>query len=70
MCQTRFRYDWNWDGRDALLMSRATDDTGNVQITLEEARMARETNKEIRHYYNNIRAWAVAADGVVTFGLS
>ena len=70
MCQTRFRYDWNWDGSDALLMSRATDETGNVQITLEEARMARETNKEIRHYYNNIRAWAVGPDGVVTFGLS
>lgn len=69
-CQTRFRYDWNWDGGDALLMSRATDETGNVQITLEEARTARETNKEIRHYYNNIRAWAVAADGTVTFGLS
>jgi sulfane dehydrogenase subunit SoxC len=70
MCQTRFRYDWNWNGDTAMLMSRATDETGNVQITLEEARTARETNKEIRHYYNNIRAWAVAADGVVTFGLS
>jgi len=51
-------------------MSRATDETGNVQITLEEARKVRETNKEIRHYYNNIRAWAVARDGAVTFGLS
>jgi len=70
MCQTRFRYEWTWDGGDALLMSRATDETGNVQMTLEEARTAREANKEIRHYYNNIRAWAVAADGVVTFGLS
>jgi len=70
MCQTRFRYDWDWDGGDALLMSRATDETGNVQITLEEARKARETNKKIRHYYNNIRAWAVARDGAVTFGLS
>jgi sulfane dehydrogenase subunit SoxC len=69
-CQTRFRYDWDWDGRDALLMSRATDETGNVQITLDEARAVRETNKDIRHYYNNIRAWAVAADGIVTFGLS
>ena len=69
-CQTRFRYRWNWDGGEALLMSRATDETGDVQISLEEARAARQANKEIRHYYNNIRAWAVAADGVVTFGLS
>ncbi len=51
-------------------MSRATDETGNVQISLDEARAVRETNKDVRHYYNNIRAWAVAADGTVTFGLS
>jgi sulfane dehydrogenase subunit SoxC len=69
-CQTRFRYRWNWDGGEALLMSRATDETGDVQISLEEARAARQDNKEIRHYYANIRAWAVAGDGVVTFGLS
>ena len=70
LCQTRFRYSWNWDGGEALLMSRATDETGNVQISLEEARSARQTNTEIRYYFDNIRAWAVAADGVVTFGLS
>ena len=69
-CQTRFRYRWNWDGSEALLMSRATDETGDVQIRLEEARAARQANKEIRHYYANIRAWAVAPDGTVTFGLS
>jgi sulfane dehydrogenase subunit SoxC len=69
-CQTRFRYRWNWDGGEALLMSRATDETGDVQISLEEARAARQANKEIRHYFDNIRAWAVAANGVVTFGLS
>jgi len=69
-CQTRFRYRWNWDGGEALLMSRATDETGDVQISLEDARVARQAQKEIRHYYANIRAWAVAADGVVTFGLS
>lgn len=69
-CQTRFRYRWDWDGGEALVMSRSTDETGDVQISLEEARAARQANKEIRHYYANIRAWAVAADGVVTFGLS
>ena len=69
-CQTRFRYRWNWDGGEALLMSRATDETGDVQISPEAARSARQENKEIRHYYANIRAWAVAADGAVTFGLS
>ncbi len=69
-CQTRFRHDWHWDGNEAVLMSRATDETGDVQATLEEARAAREANEDIRHYFNNIRAWTVAADGVVTFGKS
>ena len=69
-CQTRFRHRWYWDGNESLLMSRATDETGDVQMTLKEARAVRETNKDIRHYYNNIRAWAVAADGVVTFANS
>ena len=69
-CQTRFRYRWNWDGGDAMLMSRAEDETGDVQLTLEAARAARETNKDIRHWNTNIRAWAVSADGSVVFGLS
>src|SRR5207245_8290974 len=30
-CHTRFRLPWNWDGRDAMLMSRAVDETGYVQ---------------------------------------
>ncbi len=70
LCQTRFRFSWNWDGGEALLMSRATDETGDVQLSLEEARAAQQMNTEVRHYFSNIRAWAVAADGTVTFGLS
>ena len=70
LCQTRFRYRWNWDGGEALLMSRATDETGDVQLSLEEARAALQANTKVRHYFSNIRAWAVAADGTVTFGLS
>ncbi len=70
LCQTRFRYRWNWGGGEALLMSRATDETGDVQLSLEEAHAAQQTNTDVRHYFSNIRAWAVAADGVVTFGLS
>jgi sulfane dehydrogenase subunit SoxC len=70
LCQTRFRYRWNWDGSEALLMSRATDETGDVQVSLEEARAAQQANPEVRHYFSNIRAWAVATDGTVTFGLS
>jgi len=28
---TRFRYIWNWNGNEAVLMSRCTDDQGTVQ---------------------------------------
>jgi sulfane dehydrogenase subunit SoxC len=33
LCLTRFRVPWRWDGAPAVLMSRATDDKGNVQPT-------------------------------------
>ena len=30
-CQTRFAYRWNWDGREAMLMSRAKDDDAKAR---------------------------------------
>src|SRR5215472_18796577 len=33
---TRFTYDWAWNGEEAMLMSRATEETGDVQPSLEE----------------------------------
>ncbi|HYE38334.1 MAG TPA: sulfite dehydrogenase [Ramlibacter sp.] len=32
-CLTRFNIDWVWDGRPAIVQSRATDETGYVQPT-------------------------------------
>src|SRR5436309_761197 len=34
-CHTRFRYVWKWDDRETTLRSRAVDETGFVQPTLE-----------------------------------
>ena len=65
-CHTRFRYAWNWRGRDAVLMSRATDETGYVQPTLDVLMAARGPGTQ--YHFNNIRAWRVSADGAVTFG--
>ena len=31
---TRFRWSWNWDGGEALIASRCTDDTGYTQPPL------------------------------------
>lgn len=60
---TRFRFDWQWDGRAATLQSRATDDTGYVQPTREALVAVRGLNS---NYHNNsIVSWRVAADGTV-----
>ena len=59
----RFRLDWRWDGRPAVLQSRCTDETGYVQPTLTELIKVRGLNSI---YHNNaIQSWKVAADGSV-----
>jgi len=63
---TRFRWTWRWDGRDALIASRCTDDTGYTQPSIAELVEARGLNS---NYHNNaIQAWKVAADGTITNG--
>jgi sulfane dehydrogenase subunit SoxC len=66
-CHTRFRFPWRWNGSGALLMSRATDETGYVQPTLAQLRAARGLGTQ--YHYNNVRAWRVEADGRVFFGV-
>ena len=62
-CHTRFRLPWEWKGEAAVLMSRATDETGYVQPTTAELLKVRGPNTQ--YHFNNIRAWQVAADGTV-----
>src|SRR5579864_4447694 len=65
MAFTRFRLPWRWDGREATVQSRATDETGYVQPSHEALAAVRGTNSE---YHNNaIRPWKVMADGSVTY---
>jgi sulfane dehydrogenase subunit SoxC len=60
---TRFALDWRWDGREAILQSRCTDETGYVQPTLAELVKVRGLNSI---YHNNaIQSWKVLADGSV-----
>ena len=66
LAHTRFRWTWRWDGRDALIASRCTDDTGYTQPSIAELVEARGLNS---NYHNNaIQAWKVAADGTITNG--
>jgi sulfane dehydrogenase subunit SoxC len=58
---TRFNIDWVWDGKPAILQSRAADETGYVQPSYGQLRAARGT-KSI--YHNNaIQSWKVVESG-------
>ena len=60
---TRFNFDWSWDGKPALLLSRAVDETGHVQPTYAELRKVRGTRSI---YHNNaIQTWLVSENGEV-----
>lgn len=62
-CLTRFNLDWVWDGRPAILQSRATDETGHVQPMYHQLRAVRGTRSI---YHNNaIQSWLVQENGEV-----
>jgi sulfane dehydrogenase subunit SoxC len=62
-CLTRFNIDWVWDGKPAIIQSRAMDDTGYVQPTYAQLRKVRGTRSI---YHNNaIQSWLVQEDGEV-----
>ncbi len=60
---TRFRLPWKWEGQPTILMSRATDETGDVQPTRTEW-LAQYAPGQVYHY-NAIQSWSVDADGTV-----
>lgn len=62
-CLTRFNMDWTWDGKPALLMSRATDETGHIQPSYAENRKVRGT-RSIYHN-NSIQTWWLQESGEV-----
>jgi sulfane dehydrogenase subunit SoxC len=68
---TRFTFDWDWNGQEAVIQSRCTDDQGEVQpsraelyknwgITAEDASKAPRTS-----HINAMQPWKVARDGSV-----
>jgi sulfane dehydrogenase subunit SoxC len=66
---TRFRLAWRWNGTEATLSSRCTDETGYLQPTRDELIAARglQPGPDGFNHYNGIKAWRVASDGKVTF---
>jgi sulfane dehydrogenase subunit SoxC len=60
---TRFRIPWKWNGAPALMKSRATDSTGEVQPTRD--RLVADHGTNVLYHYNAIQAWSIAANGEV-----
>ena len=67
ICQTRFRYPWIWEGRPAIIQSRATDETGYTQPTHQQLIAERGPLEAPGMFYhmNAIQSWGIAADGSV-----
>ncbi len=65
LAHTRFRSMWRWSGREATLMSRATDETGYTQPARDVFEAARGRGTD--YHFNHIRSWRVQRDGQVIF---
>ena len=70
MAHTRFSVGWNWDGQETELLSRSTDDTGQVQPTRAQiaeffGERADDESFRVRGMDNSIQPWRVASDGSV-----
>lgn len=60
---TRFRIPWQWNGKPAILKSRATDETGYVQP--ERHKLVAERGRHGFFHYNAIVTWQIDEQGVV-----
>ena len=74
MAHCRFGYPWNWDGNETEILSRCTDEIGQVQPTREQ--VAQYWNVPFERDYrmpgldNSVMPWRIAKDGSVTNGLA
>ena len=64
---TRFRYSWKWDGREAVVQSRCTDEHGDTQPTLAALEKAR--GDHWNYHFNAIQPWKIGTDGKVVNAL-
>jgi sulfane dehydrogenase subunit SoxC len=58
---TRFRIPWHWDGKPAVILSRATDETGYRQP--DRKTLIGERGRNGYFHYNAVVSWAIDADG-------
>ena len=60
---SRFRAAWRWQGQRSVLLSRATDEAGQVQPTRTAVLKGRAPGSF--YHYNGIQAWQVDSNGAV-----
>jgi sulfane dehydrogenase subunit SoxC len=63
---TRFRHLWNWTGGDAVILSRAVDETGYMQPTRETLIKSRGVSG-VGYHINPVTGWRVQKDGTVIY---
>lgn len=61
---TRFNIPWQYQGQSAQLLSRASDDRGNIQPT-RRAHIASQGSLN-RYHYNAIQCWSINSSGVLS----
>jgi sulfane dehydrogenase subunit SoxC len=64
LCLTRFRSAWRWNGGPATILSRATDEKGQIQPTRSAVMEGRAVGTF--YHYNGIQAWHINAAGEVS----
>ena len=62
---TRFRFPWNWDGEEAVLQSRSTDELGGIQPPVAEMDKIRRNLALGGLRINSIWSWKVTPEGSV-----
>jgi sulfane dehydrogenase subunit SoxC len=74
MSHVRFTIPWNWDGNETEILSRATDEIGQVQPTREQIaqywNVPFERNYRVPGLDNSVMPWKISKDGSVTNGLA
>lgn len=61
---TRFEFDWEFNGQEAIIQSRATDETGHVQPSYAQYRAVR--GNESLYHNNAIQSWGIDETGEVS----
>ena len=56
-----FRFPWQWNGKETIIQSRCTDDTGYVQPT--RAALLKVRGTDSFYHYNAIQSWKVTSQG-------